>query len=58
MGSVHDVSSVFRTLLKEGALRTNVIKLSAFSGEATKGEVLFDQWIYELQILRKSYSIG
>ena len=56
MGSVHDVSSVLQTLLKEGALRTNVPKLSAFSGEASKGEVSFDQWSYELQTLRKSYS--
>ena len=56
MGSVHDVSSVLQTLLKEGALRTNVSKLSAFSGEAGKGEVAFDQWSYELQTLRKSYS--
>ena len=56
MGSVNDVSSVLQTLLKEGALRTNVPKLSAFSGEAGKGEVLFDQWSYELQTLRKSYS--
>ena len=56
MGSVHDVSSVLQTLLKEGALRTNVPKLSAFSGEAAKGEVSFDQWSYQLQILRKFYS--
>ena len=56
MGSVHDVSSVLQTLLKEGALRTNVPKLSAFSGEVAKGEVSFDQWSYELQTLRKSYS--
>ena len=56
MGSAHDVSSVLQTLLKEGALRTNVPKLSAFSGEAAKGEVSFNQWSYELQTLRKSYS--
>ena len=56
MGSVHDVSSVLQTLLKKGTLMTNVPKLSAFSGEAAKGEVSFDQWSYELQTLRKSYS--
>ena len=56
MGSAHDVSSVLQSLLKEGALRTNLPKLSAFSGEAAKGEVSFDQWSYELQTLRKSYS--
>ena len=56
MGSAHDVSSVLHTLLKEGTLRTNVPKLSAFSGEVAKGEVSFDQWSYEFQTLRKSYS--
>ena len=56
MGSAHDVSSVLQSLLKEGALRTNVPKLSAFSGEEAKGKVSFDQWIFELQTLRKSYS--
>ena len=50
------MSSVLHTLLKEGALRTNIPKLSAFSGEMVKGEVSFEQWSYELQILRKSYS--
>ena len=56
MGSVHDVSLVLQTLLKEGALSTNVPKLSAFSGDTGKGDVSFDQWSYELQTLRKSYS--
>ena len=56
MGSGPDVSSVLQTLLKEGALRTNIPKLSAFSGEMAKGEVSFEQWSYELQTLRKSYS--
>ena len=41
--------------MKEGALRTNIPKLSAFSGEMAKG-VSFEQWSYELQTLRKSYS--
>ena len=56
LGSAHDVSSILKTLMKEGALRTNIPKLSAFSGERTKGEVSFEQWSYELQILRRSYS--
>ena len=56
MDSIHDVSSVLQTLFKEGALRTSVPKLSAFSRETGKGEVSFDQWSYELQTLRKSYS--
>ena len=56
MGSAHDVSSVLQIPLKEGALRTNVPKLSASSGEVAKGELSFDQWSYELQTLRKSYS--
>ena len=38
------------------ALRTNIPKLSAFSGEIAKGEVSFEQWSCELQTLRKTYS--
>ena len=52
----HEVSSILHTLLKDGALRTNISKLSAFSGERAKGEVSFEQWSYELQTLRKTYS--
>ena len=50
------MSSILHTLLKDGALRTNIPKLSAFSGERAKGEVSFEQWSYELQTLRKTYS--
>ena len=50
------MSAVLQNLLKEGALRTNIPKLSAFSGEIAKGEVSFEQWSYELQTLIKSYS--
>ena len=53
---VHEVSSILHTLLKDGALRTNILKLSAFSGERAKAEVSFGQWSYELQTLRKTYS--
>ena len=35
----HEVSSILQTLLKDGALRTNTPKLSAFSGERAKGAV-------------------
>ena len=52
----HEVSSILHTLLKDGAIRTNISKLSAFSGEWDKGEVSFEQWSYELQTLRKTYS--
>ena len=52
----HEVSSILQTLLKDGALRTIIPKLSAFSGERAKGEVSFEQWSYELQTLRKTYS--
>ena len=52
----HEVSSVLQPLLKDGALRTNIPKLSAFSGERAKGELSFEQWSYELQTLRKTYS--
>ena len=51
----HEVSSILHTLLKDGALRTNIPKLSAFSGERAKGEVSFEQWSYELQTHRKIY---
>ena len=54
MGPAHEMSSIFQTLLKEGALRTNIPKLSAFSGERAKGEVSFEQWSYEHQTLRKT----
>ena len=53
---VQEVSSILQTLLKDGALRTNIPKLSAFSGERVKGEISFEQWSYELQTLRKTYS--
>ena len=43
-------------MLKDGTLWTNIPKLSAFSGERVKGEVSFEQWSYELQTLRKTYS--
>ena len=52
----HEVSSILQTLLKKGALRTNTPKLSAFSGQRAKKEVSFEQWSYELQTLRKTYS--
>ena len=52
----HEVSSILQTLLKDGALRTNIPKLSAFSQEWAKGEVSFEQWSYELQTLKKTYS--
>ena len=52
---VQEVSSILQTLFKDGALRTNIPKLSTFSGERVKGEVSFEQWSYELQTLRKIY---
>ena len=48
-----DVSSILHSLIKEGALRTNIPKLSIFSGERVKGEASFEQWSYELQSLRR-----
>ena len=38
------------------ALRTNIPKLSVFSGERLKGEASFEQWSYEIQSLRMTYS--
>ena len=43
-----DVSSILHSLIKEGALRTNIPKFSIFSGEKVKGEASFEQWSYEL----------
>ena len=51
-----DVSSILHSLIKEGALRNNIPKLSVFSGEMLKGEASFEQLSYELQTLRKTYS--
>ena len=51
-----DVSSILHSLIKEGALRTNIPKLSIFSDEMVKGEASFEQWSYELQSLRRTYS--
>ena len=51
-----DISSILHSLIKEGALRKNIPKLSVFSGERLKGEASFEQWSYELQSLRKTYS--
>ena len=51
-----DVSSILHSLIKEEVLRTNIPKLSIFSGERVKGEASFEQWSYELQSLRKTYS--
>ena len=51
-----DVSSILHSLIKEGAPRTNIPKLSIFSGERVKGEASFEQWLYELQSLRRTYS--
>ena len=51
-----DVSSILHSLIKEWALRTNIPKLSVFSGEMLKGEASFEQWSYELQTLRKTYN--
>ena len=54
MSPAQDVSSILQTLLKEGVLRTNIPKLSAFNGERAKGEVSLEQWSYEFQTLRKT----
>ena len=51
-----DVSSILHSLIKEIALRTNIPKLSIFSGERVKGEASFEQWSYELHSLRRTYS--
>ena len=50
------MSSILHSFIKEGALRTNIPKLSVFNGERLKGEASFKQWSYELQSPRKTYS--
>ena len=52
----HDAFSILHSLIKDGALRTNIPKFSVFSGERVKGEASFEQWSYELQFLRRTYS--
>ena len=52
----HEVPSILQTLLKDGALRTNIPKVSASSRERAKGEVSFEQWSYEPQTLGKTNS--
>ena len=43
LGSHHqEVSSILHSLIKEGALRTNIPKLSIFSGERVKVEASFE----------------
>ena len=57
LGSQHqNVASILHSLIKEGSLRNNIPKLSVFSGERLEGEASFEQWSYELQSLRKTYS--
>ena len=55
LGSAHEVSAILQTLLKEGALRTNIPSFLPLVGKWPRG-VSFEQWSYELQTLRKSYS--
>ena len=44
-GSQHqDVPSILHSLIKEGALRTNIPKLSVLSGERLKGEAISFEW--------------
>ena len=39
----HDVSSIIHSLIKEGTLRTNIPKLSVFSGKMLTGEASYEQ---------------
>ena len=52
----HEFLSILHSLIKEGALRTNIPKLSVFSGEMVKGEASFEQWSYKLKTIRKTSS--
>ena len=46
----------FYIVCLKGGLRTNVPKQYSFNCEIAKGEVSFEQWFCELQILRKTNS--
>ena len=55
LGLAQDVSSILQTLLKEGPQDKYPQDVSFYWGKG-QGEVSFEQWSYELQTLRKSYS--
>ena len=40
----HEIFSILHSLIEEGALGTNIPKLSVFSGEMLKGEASIEQW--------------
>ena len=50
-----DVSSILHSLIK-GGTENKYPKAFIFSGEGVKAEASFEQWSYELQSLRKTYS--
>ena len=54
LSQAYEISSILHSLIKEGALRTNIPKLFVFSGEMVKAEGSFEQCSYEVQTLRKT----
>ena len=49
MTQAHEVYSILHSLIKEGAFRTNIPKLSVFSGEMVMGKASLEQSSYVLQ---------
>ena len=48
--------SLIETLATHGLLRTQVPKISQFSGDNLKGDVGFEHWEYEIEILKTSHT--
>ena len=48
--------SLIETLANHGLLRTQVPKICQFSGDNMKGDASFEQWEYEVEILRPTHT--
>ena len=48
--------SLIETLANHGLLRTQIPKISQFSGDDLKGDVSFEQWEYEVEILKATHT--
>ena len=48
--------SLIETLAQHGLLRSQIPKISQFSGDNLKGDVSFEQWEYEVEILKATHT--
>ena len=48
--------SLIETLAHHGLLRSQTPKISQFSGDSLKGDVSFEQWEYEVEILKATHT--